>query len=127
MEKKTNRPLLLLTGLIAALLVVSFGGTQLVGKKAPQPPITTQTTSIKQADSFSYKGEDGKDALVLLKEKTTIEQNKSCLVVSINNRKADEKKREYWSFYLNGKLANVGPKEYITKSTDLIEWKIETY
>lgn len=126
MQKKTNRPLLLLTGLIAALLVVSFA-TQRVGKKAPQPPITTQTTSIKQADAFSYKGEDGKDALVLLKEKTTIEQNKSGLVVSINNRKADEKKREYWSFYVNGKLANVGPAEYQTKKGDKIEWKIEKY
>lgn len=79
------------------------------------------------AAAFSYTGREGVDALTLLKEETTVEQNDSGLVTSINDRKADEKKREFWSFYVNGKMAPVGPAEYITKDTDSIEWKIETY
>ena len=80
-----------------------------------------------QNNSFSYKGEDGKDALAILKEKTTVEQSSSGLVISINNRKADEGKKEFWAFYVNGKMAEVGPADYITKKGDLIEWKIQKY
>ncbi len=76
---------------------------------------------------FSYKGEDGKDALTILKKKTSIEQSASGLVVSINNRKADNKEKEYWSFFVNGKMAEVGPADYQTKKGDLIEWKIQKY
>lgn len=126
MEKKTNKPLLLLAGLIATLLIFSFG-SQWVGRKAAQPQTVTQATINKQVDAFSYIGEEGKDALALLKEKTSVEQNTSGLVISINNRKADDVKREYWAFYVNGKQAPVGSAEYQTKKGDKIEWKIEKY
>ena len=68
-----------------------------------------------------------KDALTLLKEKAEVVQDTSGLVVQINKRKADEQKREYWSFYVNEKMASVGPKDYVTKDTDRIEWKIEKF
>ncbi len=85
--------------------------------------------AIKQIEnnSFSYKGEEGKDGLTLLKEKTKIEQSSSGLVTSINGRKADEGKKEFWAFFVNGKMAEVGPADYQTKAGDLIEWKIQKY
>ena len=81
----------------------------------------------RQIDYFSYKGKDGKNALEILKNKTKVEQNSTGLVVSINGRMAYSAKKEYWSFYVNGKTAEVGPADYNTKNGDLIEWKIEKY
>lgn len=78
-------------------------------------------------DTFSYKGEQNKDALTILKEKIAVEQDKSGLVISIGGRRAENKNREYWAFYINKEMARVGPADYKTMDTDLIEWKIEKY
>jgi hypothetical protein len=77
--------------------------------------------------TVSYKGETGKDALTLLKHHATVVQDKSGLVTTINGRKADKAKHEFWEFLVNGKEAQVGPAQYQTKSTDTIEWKIGHY
>jgi hypothetical protein len=77
--------------------------------------------------TFEYKGRDGVDALTLLKEKMTVEQDKSGMVASINGRKADSEKREFWGFYVNGQMAQVGAADYETKEEDIIDWKIEKY
>ncbi len=87
----------------------------------------SSTTVDKAKESLSYKGEEGKDALTLLKVKAKIEQDKSGLVISINGRKANSSVHEYWAFYVNRKLAPVGPADYKTKDVDTIEWKIEKY
>lgn len=81
------------------------------------------------SDHLSYKGINGVDALTILREreKAWIEQDSSGLVVSINKRRADSSKHEYWAFYVNNKLAPVGPADYTTQNEDVIEWKIEKY
>lgn len=89
-------------------------------------PEATSVTK-QQSERLSYKGEKEKDAFTLLKEKATVEQDTSGLVVSINDQRADVAKREYWAFYVNGKLASVGPADYQTKDGDRIEWKIDRY
>lgn len=89
--------------------------------------ITPTPTLTQTSDYFSYQGMEGKNALTLLKEKAEVEQDSSGLVVSINGRKAESSKREYWAFYVNGELAPVGPADYKTKERDKIEWKIEKY
>lgn len=89
-------------------------------------PEATSVTK-QQSEILSYKGEKEKDALTLLKEKATVEQDRSGLVISIKGRKADSAKHEYWAFYVNGKLAAVGPADYQTKHEDKIEWRIEKY
>ncbi len=86
-----------------------------------------ETSTKKGIDSFNYNGRSGIDALTLLKEKTEVEQDKTGMVVSISGRKANNEKREFWSFYVNGVQANVGSADYITKNDDIIDWKIETY
>jgi hypothetical protein len=105
------------------LLIVSFGGLNFLNKIQQQKPIVV----AKQVNQFSYKGEESKNALEILKNKAKVEQNLTGLVVSINDRMADATKKEYWSFYVNGKMAQVGPADYNTKNSDLIEWKVEKY
>ncbi|MBI2443286.1 MAG: DUF4430 domain-containing protein [Candidatus Levybacteria bacterium] len=131
-SKKAKRNVFYLTiSAVALVLVVNVGlGTFLLQKNQSVPrdeKVTVVSEKTNAVDTFSYKGNEGKDALSLLKEKTKTEQNNSGLVVSINSRRADDAKKEFWAFYVNGKMAEVGPSEYITKDGDLIEWKIERY
>lgn len=88
---------------------------------------TEVKSEVVDNKSFEYKGEEGKDALSLLKEKTAVELNDKGMVVSINGRKAETEKREFWGFYVNGKMAEVGAADFKTKDTDVINWKIENY
>ena len=43
------------------------------------------------------------------------------------NGYSTEGKKEYWAFYINGKMAEVGAGSYQLKDGDKIEWKIEKY
>lgn len=88
---------------------------------------TEVKTEVVENKNFEYKGESGKNALSLLKEKTAVELNDEGMVVSINGRKAEVEKREFWGFYVNGKMAEVGAADFKTKDTDVISWKIENY
>ncbi|MDE2026400.1 MAG: DUF4430 domain-containing protein, partial [Patescibacteria group bacterium] len=72
-------------------------------------------------------GEQGIDALTLLKKHAQIDMSSSGLITSINGRKADDSQREYWAFYVNSKMSTVGPAQYQTKSTDVILWRIVKY
>jgi hypothetical protein len=108
--------ILLVIAFVFANLNSNFRQTE---KQVTAAPITK--------DVFSYKGEVGKDALALLKQKFTVTQGNSDLVTEIQGRKADMAKHEYWAFSVNGKMANVGPADYETTNNDLIEWKIEKY
>ena len=91
------------------------------------PTSTQQMIVDNKSDKFVYKGQNGLDALTLLKNKVKVEQDNSELVVSINSRKADNAKHEYWAFYVNDKLATVGPASYQTSDLDIITWKIDKY
>ncbi|MBI4057737.1 DUF4430 domain-containing protein [Candidatus Microgenomates bacterium] len=124
MGKSTKLALVVIILLLVGAGLVIFPKTS----RAPQQVQTIpQPTVAATADNFSYKGQAEVDALTLLKEKATIEQDNSGLVVSINNKKAETSKREYWAFYVNGTLSNVGPASYTTSDSDTIDWKIETY
>jgi|GEM_PF-1344330 len=127
MFKIIKQQLLLVIVLVLSLLFVLFLPV-IKGKTVTVPFRVQPTVTVAPLVSeFSYKGEAGKDALTILKEKTKVEQAASGLVVSINGRKADDKKHEFWAFYVNKKFASVGPADYQTKDTDTIDWKIETY
>lgn len=100
-----------------------------VSPKTPEVSTSVQKESREEEprETFSYKGREGVDALTLLIEQTNIEQDTAGLVVKIGDKKTDTNKREFWSFYVNGVMAQMGPKDYVTTDTDLIEWRIETY
>ncbi|CAN5126459.1 hypothetical protein BH09PAT1_BH09PAT1_5030 [soil metagenome] len=119
----------LLSGfLFVIILGTIYGLHQTPSKNAIVSTPTVLPPQAKiAADIFRYPGKEGVDALTLIKQITSVEQDNSGLVTSINKRKADSSKREYWSFFVNDKVAEVGPADYVTKDTDLIEWKIQTY
>ncbi len=128
MEKGIINKKILALGVLGVAVVACL--TFFLPNKPTTAPVISPTISVQQeaqVESITYKGEAGKDALTLLKEKATLEQDKSGLIISINGRKADNSKHEYWAFYVNGKSAAVGPADYQTQSTDTIQWKIDKY
>jgi hypothetical protein len=119
---------LIITFLILVLVFLGLFGAYIYNRPTPsQPKPIEQKAAVQNKNQFSYQGEEGKDALTLLQSKAKVELATSGLVASINGRKANDKKHEYWAFYVNGKLASVGPKDYVAHPGDKIEWKIETY
>ena len=126
MEKKFKIILPFALGILFVTFVAVFIGFSLQNKSLVTSS-TTNTTINKSQDYFAYKGKTGKDALSLLKEKTNIKQDPAGLVISINGREIKSAKKEYWAFFINGKMAEVGPADYKTNSQDLIEWRIKTY
>ena len=73
---------------------------------------------------------EGTTALELLREAVEVEtkgEGISAYVTSIDGLEAEESKKEFWSMYVNGKMASVGAGSYILKNGDIIEWKIENY
>ena len=117
---------ILITIGILILLIISVL-TFRTSSAAKQSAVSIQQSTVSHAqhNTFSYKGQDGKDALTLLKAQTSVEQDQSGMVVGINGTKSVG--HEYWAFYVNGKLASVGPADYKTKNGETIEWKIEKY
>ena len=88
--------------------------------------VVQQIGTIKE----SHKIEKGLTALNLLAQTQSIESKgggKDAFIVTINGRKADEKKKEFWAFYVNGKQAEVGAGSYQLQDGDTVLWKIETY
>ena len=122
------RKIIITIGIIILVVigVLTFHASS-ISKQTAEIVRPTVVVSRIQNNTFSYKGENGKDALTLLKQRTGVEQDHSGLVVSIDGKKADNTKHEYWAFYINGKLAPVGPAQYVTKNSDVIMWKIEKY
>lgn len=90
--------------------------------EAPQDELPAQT-----AEHVSYRGQDGKNALDLLKAGHKVEVKVYSgigeFVDGIDGLKSDA--QHFWSFYVNGKQATVGAGSYTTKTTELIEWKFE--
>lgn len=128
MEKGILDKKILALGVLGVAVVVYL--TFFLQNKPTTSPVLSPTISVQQqvqASGLTYKGESGKDALTLLKQKANIELDKSGLVSAINGRKADNDKREYWAFYVNGKSASVGPADYQTQDSDTIQWKIDKY
>lgn len=110
---------------IIAVMLLFAGKARQTKHTQTTPPVAVAQQQAK--DTVSYKGQASKDALTLLKQNATVEQDSSGLVVSINGRKADNSKHEFWAFFVNGKEAMVGPADYQSKDGDQIEWKIEHY
>ena len=106
------------------LIVLSIYGLNLKKKETVSQIVTVSPVVMR---SFSYKGEAGKSALDILKQKFEVKEDRSGMVASIGEKTADSAKHEYWAFYVNGKLSDVGAGDYKTKNTDLIEWKVEKY
>lgn len=120
MNKKIFLALIIIV--IFALSTIGVNSLQSLSSSKVPPHATP---FVKPVTTLRYKGEKGKNALILLKEHATIQQDHSGLVVSIDGNKPTG--HNYWEFYVNGKSASVGPANYVTKNSDVIMWKVEKY
>lgn len=72
----------------------------------------------------------GKTALDLTKKGAAVMTKGdgiNAYITEINGQTALDSKKEYWAFYVNGKMAEVGAGSYKLKNNDRIEWKLENY
>ena len=107
-----------------AIVIILFGaGGHFLGKNVSN---TKTEKQVAAAQVVSYDGQDGKNALDILKEKADIKVQDSSIgtfVLSINGTSNSED--HYWMFYVNDELSPFGADQYQTKGSDKIEWRYE--
>jgi hypothetical protein len=128
--KLITKPIALVASAAVVVAAVGFGVATMTAPKSN----TNQTakaqsaaTQPKQIDHLSYDGQEGKSALELLKEQAKVETKDSsygAYVDSINDVKGGTNGK-YWTFYVNGSMAQEGADAYKTKAGDKIEWKLQ--
>ena len=88
--------------------------------------VHTTLNSQKQTTQISYQGQNGVNALTLLKKYATVKTKHYSfgdMVTSIDGTVGNGPK--YWTFYVNNKEASVGAGSYTTKNSDTITWKLQ--
>ena len=73
---------------------------------------------------------EGSTALEATSQVADIEtsgEGEMAFVTSINGRKADEAKKEFWELLINGESSQVGAGSYKVKNGDKIEWRISRF
>ena len=112
-----------------AVVLLAAGCNPLV-QTNPEPAVTELTTeqAEPQTGEIVYQGQDNKTALEILQADYQVETETFAgvgeFVKSING--IAPASDQFWAFYVNGESSNVGASQYQTKSTDKIEWKLET-
>ena len=88
----------------------------------------TPSSDDNRKTSVTYDGQTGKTAIELLKSHAAVETKAYTgigeMVVSIDGTKPKDSS-EFWAFYVDGKQAQVGADQYVTKDGEKIEWKLE--
>ncbi|HYC79883.1 MAG TPA: DUF4430 domain-containing protein [Candidatus Binatia bacterium] len=120
---------------IIVVLGVAYGA---LNNKAQAPATDTNTQAVQneqETDSqqlapaalVRYPGQDGRNAMELLKSLHRVETQSfgdmGEFVKSINGIEPDSTR--FWAMYVNGSISQTGAEQYVTKSSDTIEWKLE--
>ena len=119
-----KRQNLLLSVALTALLL-GAGCAQQATTSSDTKNATPSNAPTAPAPTITYSGQDGKNALVLLQAHHQVDASSQGFVNVIDGIKPSD--HQFWAFYVNGKQAEVGAKDYQTKNGDAIEWKLETY
>ena len=112
--------------LISAAVVIVGVGAGIGIHDAQSGHVQTVTNAQHKLTQISYSGQKGVDAYTLLKKHAVVQAKHysfGYLVTSIDGVAGNGPK--YWTFYINGKEASVGASSYITKSGDIIAWKLQ--
>lgn len=111
--------------IIGVTFLVAAGGS-VIALYASSYAVHTETNAAHQLVQISYRGQDGTDALTLLRQHADVQVKHYSfgdMVVVINNMVGNGPK--YWTFYINGKEAAIGAGAYSTKSTDTLMWRLQ--
>ncbi len=120
----------LLISIVVAVIAVTGVGAAYAVTHQTKSAVAVVAAPVVKNDTVTYQGVAGKTALELLQSNATAITSgtgEMAFVASINGRSADTAKKEFWSFNINDVSSKVGAGSYITKDTDTILWKIETY
>lgn len=128
-----------IVALAAGLMVVIGGGSLYIAnhntnKTTNTPPAATQSSQSaaklmisNSGKTASYEGQTGKTALEVLKslgDVTTKQSSYGEFVTGISGVQADGTK-QFWAFYVNGKLASEGAGTYKSTNGEKLEWRVE--
>ena len=116
----------ILIGVVAFVLLLGAGSTWYAAGYARSHSVQVVTNASHQMTQLSYHGQNGVDALTLLKQHATVTTKHYSfgdMVESINGTAGNGPK--YWTFYINGKEATVGAGAYQTKSGDMLMWRLQ--
>lgn len=114
------------TGLYVIVALLVIFGAYLVAPVSKKSVIVDASVEQTQITEVTYKGQDGKNAMELLKAGHQVETTHydfGDMVNSIDGVKPDA--QHFWSFYVNGQPATVGADAYQTKASDTISWKLD--
>lgn len=122
---------------VIVIAVFGVGGGWLASRKpSVNQPATSNSvattgspklTASRDGKVIAYEGQTGHTALELLQSLATVQTTQSSFgefVTTINGITADGSK-QFWSFYVNGSMANEGASTYQAKTGDKIEWRVE--
>lgn len=115
---------LLAIGVTTVVLVNLDDTPQTEQQQTHQP---TEIEKNEQVEVVSFTAEPDKTVLDQLASHAAIETKESTYgtyVDSINGKKGGEGGK-YWTFYVDGQMAQVGAGAYVTEGGEKIEWKFE--
>lgn len=122
-----------LTAIFGAVLL-AIGVTSIVlinlddsPKNPPQKSEQKQAPTQEQVETVRFVAEPDMNVLEQLTQHAEVETKDSqygAYVDSINGKKGGEGGK-YWTFYVDGEMAQVGAEAYVTKGGEVIEWKFE--
>lgn len=119
---------------VFVLLSVVTAGTATVLNSVNEEPKQDKSKAaakvepqVKASTIVQFTAERDKTVLEQLqaREKVTVKDSQyGSYVESINDLKGGTDNK-YWSFYVNGQMANIGAGEYKTKGGETVTWKFE--
>jgi hypothetical protein len=121
--------LIALTGLTAGVLHVmgSSGSTQTNKQAVVNTSAESNQAKVESATILEFKAVKNRTVLDQLKDKAKVvvkDSQYSQYVDSINGTQGGIGNK-YWTFYVDGQMANIGAGEYTTKGGETITWKFE--
>jgi hypothetical protein len=126
-----KKPITLIVIALVVLTGVTAGSLNLLrGRDEPAKQKTVAATTnaeVKAATTVQFTAEKDKTVLEQLQDKATVmvkDSQYGPYVDSVNGLKGGTDNK-YWSYYVDGQMANIGAGEYVTKGGEAIVWKFE--
>ena len=116
----------LFIGTLCGAAIIAAGGTWGTVAYISSHQAQLVTNAAHQVTQISYSGQNEVDALSLLRKHADVQVKHYSfgdMVVAINGSVGNGPK--YWTFYVNGKMAEVGAGAYKTRDSDILMWKLQ--
>ncbi len=121
----------LIFALLALAVALGFGAWAVSTNQPGQQPVVESQLIENEAagrTEITYLARPGSTSLEQLKDEAsdvlTTESEYGELVDSIEGHQGGTDGK-YWSFYVNGEMAQVGAGDYVQEEGDWIEWKFQ--